>query len=44
MWLFYDKHYARQTSLPVHLLVIAGLALRGGPGLLAEMLDRRRAA
>lgn len=44
MWLFYDKHYARRTSLPVHLLVMAGLALRGGPGLLAEMLGHQRAA
>ncbi len=44
MWLFYDKHYARETSLPVHLLVLLGLALRGGPRLLAEMLGRGRSA
>lgn len=38
MWLFYRKHYRAQTSWLVDKLVIAGLALRGGPALLREML------
>jgi GT2 family glycosyltransferase len=41
MWLFYDKHYAATTPRPVHWLVLAALALRGGPSLAREMLDAR---
>jgi N-acetylglucosaminyl-diphospho-decaprenol L-rhamnosyltransferase len=37
MWLFYRKHYAATTALPVHLLVEAGLAFKGGPRLAREM-------
>jgi GT2 family glycosyltransferase len=37
MWLFYEKHYARSTPLPVHLAVMGALALRGGPRLAREM-------
>ena len=37
MWLFYAKHYAATTSLPVHALVMLGLALRGGPALAREI-------
>ncbi|HQZ69786.1 MAG TPA: glycosyltransferase family 2 protein [Anaerolineae bacterium] len=44
MWLFYDKHYASRTAWPVHLLVLLGLALRGGPRLVAEMSGRGRSA
>jgi GT2 family glycosyltransferase len=43
MWLFYAKHYARQTNLPLHLLVVLGLSLRGGPRLLREILTDRAA-
>lgn len=38
MYLFYREHYAKQTSLPVHGLVLFGLVLRGGAALLAEGL------
>jgi hypothetical protein len=38
MYLFYRKHYAEQTSLPMHGLVLFGLILRGGVALLAEGL------
>jgi GT2 family glycosyltransferase len=37
MWLFYRKHYERQTPRLVHAMVLAGLALKGGPKLLREM-------
>ena len=47
MWLFYDKHYARRTSLPVHLLVIPKTEqyrdvvelAAGDPSLLAEVVE-----
>lgn len=41
MWLFYAKHYAATTSLPVHALVMLGLALRGGPALAREIWSGR---
>ncbi len=45
MWLFYAKHYAARSALAVHLLVMLGLGLRGGPRLLREMWrDRSRSA
>jgi GT2 family glycosyltransferase len=37
MWLFYKKHYARTTPMPVDLLVKIGLWARGGNRLLREM-------
>lgn len=36
--IFYQKHYARTTSLPMHLLLFCGLALKGGMKLVREML------
>jgi hypothetical protein len=38
MYLFYRKHYAASTARPLHWLVMAGLAARGGPRLMREML------
>lgn len=38
MWLFYRKHYAASTSRPVHAAVMLGLALRGGPRLVREIM------
>jgi len=38
MWLFYAKHYAATTPRLVHGLVLLGLALRGGPRLVRDML------
>jgi GT2 family glycosyltransferase len=38
-YLFYKKHYAANTPLPLHLLVIAGLALKGGWQLVREMMQ-----
>jgi GT2 family glycosyltransferase len=43
MWLFYDKHFAATTPLPVHALIVAALVARGGPSLLREMLLGHRA-
>ncbi len=40
--LFYDKHYRRQTPWPAHLLVLAGIALWGGPALWREILSAPR--
>ena len=37
MWLFYDKHYRKETSLPIHLLVTLGLGVKGGRRLWREM-------
>ena len=44
MWLFYEKHYADTTPRLVHGLVLGGLALRGGPKLLREMLAGAKAS
>jgi len=44
MWLFYRKHYAATTPWLVHALVMAGIALRGGPRLAREMRAAARAA
>ncbi len=41
MWLFYQKHYARTTSRPIHWLIVLALALRGGRRLIAEMRAAR---
>lgn len=37
MLIFYRKHYRKTTPFPLHLLVMAGLLLKGGRGLLPEM-------
>jgi N-acetylglucosaminyl-diphospho-decaprenol L-rhamnosyltransferase len=46
MYTFYRKHYAQETPLLIHYLVLGGLALRGGLRLLREMVrsERRWAA
>jgi GT2 family glycosyltransferase len=36
--LFYNKHYRGQTSLPLHLAILLGLALSGGPKLWPEVI------
>jgi GT2 family glycosyltransferase len=38
MWLFYRKHYRASTPWPMDALVRLGLAVRGGPELMKEML------
>jgi N-acetylglucosaminyl-diphospho-decaprenol L-rhamnosyltransferase len=43
MWLFYRKHYAASTAWPVHVIVLAALAVRGGPRLWREMAAQRGA-
>jgi len=37
MLIFYRKHYRQQTALPVHLLVMLGLMVKGGPQLWHEI-------
>ncbi len=37
MLIFYRKHYRKQTALPVHLLVMLGLMVKGGPQLWHEI-------
>jgi GT2 family glycosyltransferase len=37
MLLFYRKHYRKTTPFPVHLLVMLGLLVKGGPDLISEM-------
>ncbi len=37
MLIFYRKHYQRTTPLWLHLLVMAGLMVKGGPQLLTEL-------
>ena len=46
MYIFYRKHYAEETPLLVHYLVLGGLVLRGGMRLQREMVrsERRWAA
>ncbi len=38
-YIFYRKHYARTTALPLRLLLVGGLALKGGAKLVREMLQ-----
>lgn len=38
-YLFYKKHYAAQTPFLLHLLVMAGLAFKGGWKLVREMMQ-----
>jgi hypothetical protein len=40
MWLFYQKHYRKTTHPLMHLLIVAGLSLRGGLPLFKEMTAR----
>jgi len=46
MHVFYRKHYAEDTPLWLHYLVLGGLALRGGTGMLKEIArsERRQVA
>ena len=37
-YIFYQKHYARTTSFPMHLVLCAGLVIKGGIKLLREMM------
>ncbi len=37
-YIFYRKHYRTTTSLPLHWMIIAGLAYKGGMKLVREML------
>jgi hypothetical protein len=39
--LFYRKHYAHTTPLPVHAAVLGGIALLGGPKLWPEIIGVR---
>lgn len=36
-YIFYQKHYAHTTALPLRAAIIGGLALKGGPRLVREM-------
>lgn len=38
MYIFYRKHYAADTPFWLHWLVIGGITLRGGTGILRELL------
>jgi hypothetical protein len=40
MLLFYNKHYRRSTNFLVHLIVLLGIALQGGPRLWPEITGR----
>lgn len=42
MYIFYRKHYADDTPLWVHWLVLGGLSFRGGADLLREILRREK--
>jgi N-acetylglucosaminyl-diphospho-decaprenol L-rhamnosyltransferase len=42
MYIFYRKHYAEETPLLIHYLVLGGLLLRGGRRLLPEMAHSGR--
>ncbi|MFT5194201.1 MAG: N-acetylglucosaminyl-diphospho-decaprenol L-rhamnosyltransferase [Cellvibrionaceae bacterium] len=41
MIIFYYRHYRRETSWPMHLLVMLGLAIKGGPKLWPELDGRK---
>jgi hypothetical protein len=41
MYLFYQKHYAADTPIWLHWLVVAGIALKGGTRLMREMWASR---
>ncbi len=38
-YIFYKKHYAQTTSFPMHALLAAGLAIKGGAKILREMMQ-----
>lgn len=38
--IFYRKHFRAETALPVHLAVLAGIALWGGPKLWGEIVNK----
>jgi N-acetylglucosaminyl-diphospho-decaprenol L-rhamnosyltransferase len=42
MYVFYRKHYAAETPLLIHYLVLGGLVLRGGRRLMQEMVRSGR--
>jgi GT2 family glycosyltransferase len=42
MYVFYRKHYAEETPLLIHYLVLGGLVLRGGMRLLREIVRSQR--
>ena len=42
MLIFYRKHFRRQTILPVHLLILTALLLKGGPALWTEIRNPTR--
>jgi N-acetylglucosaminyl-diphospho-decaprenol L-rhamnosyltransferase len=44
MYVFYDKHYAKDTPFWLHCLVLGGLALRGGTAMLRGILRSQRKA
>ncbi len=44
MLIFYRKHFRRDTLFPVHLLILAALLFKGGPGLWQEIRNPRRTA
>ena len=37
MLIFYRKHYQRRTILPLHLMILAALLFKGGPGIWQEI-------
>lgn len=37
-YIFYKKHYADKTPLPIHLMLVTGLALKGGMQLVRDMM------
>ncbi len=37
MLIFYRKHYRRGTALPVHMMILSALLLKGGPSLWQEI-------
>jgi hypothetical protein len=37
-YIFYKKHYADKTSLPIHAVLVAGLAAKGGMKLVRDMM------
>ena len=44
MLIFYRKHFRRQTILPVHLLILTALLLKGGPALWNEIRNPTRSS
>ncbi len=42
MLIFYRKHYRQSTILPLHLMILAALLLKGGPDLWSEIRNPTR--